>query len=164
MKFLLTFFALSLVNVVFSTFKSIITVKGDKWVASVISATYYGFYNIVLIWTVADFPLWQKCVVTFVTNLLGVFIVKYIEERRQETRLWKVEATIPFPENTNKNTFIDEVKQKFNMFNIQFNYIDIDKYLIVNCYCYDKVQTSNAKFLIKEFNGKGFASEAKISI
>ena len=78
---ILIFTALTIVNVVFSTIKSIITIKGGAFSASLISALYYGYYNIVLIYTVADFPLWQKVIVTFGCNLVGVFAVKYAEEK-----------------------------------------------------------------------------------
>jgi hypothetical protein len=59
---LILFSFLTIINVVFSTIKSIVTIKSGKTVAALISAGYYGYYNIVLIYTVADFPLWQKVV------------------------------------------------------------------------------------------------------
>lgn len=94
MNMLILFSLLTIVNVVFSTIKSIVTIKSGKTVAALISAGYYGYYNIVLIYTVADFPLWQKVVVTFLANLIGVWIVKWGEEKARKDRLWKVEATI----------------------------------------------------------------------
>ena len=57
MNTLIIFSILTIFNVVLSTIKSIVTIKSGKTVASLISAGYYGFYNIVLIYTVADFPL-----------------------------------------------------------------------------------------------------------
>ena len=39
--FLILFFVLSIVNVVFSTIKTIITINGNKYVASVLSGAYY---------------------------------------------------------------------------------------------------------------------------
>ena len=77
MKIILIFIALSIVNVIFSTARSLLTINGGKWIASIMNASYFAFYNIVLIYTVADFPLWIKCIITFGANLIGVFIVKY---------------------------------------------------------------------------------------
>ena len=94
MKLLFIFTILTIVNVIFSTIKSIVTIKCGKTVASLISALYYGYYNIVLIYTVADFPLWQKVAVTFFCNLVGVWLVKWGEEKARKDRLWKVEATV----------------------------------------------------------------------
>src|SRR5574344_1890194 len=93
-KFLIVFVGLSIVNVVFSTIRSIVTINGNKIVASLISGGYFAFYNIMMIYTVADFPMWQKCVITFVCNVFGVAIVKLIEAKMQKDKLWKVEATI----------------------------------------------------------------------
>ena len=56
-KFIIIFSLLSLVNVVFATFKSLITIKGGKWAAALANAGYFAFYNIMLIFTVADFPM-----------------------------------------------------------------------------------------------------------
>lgn len=95
MNLLIIFILLSIVNVIFSTIKSIVTIKSGPWVASIVSALYYGYYNIVLIYTVADFPLWQKVVVTAGCNLVGVFVVKYGEVKARKDKLWKVELTVP---------------------------------------------------------------------
>ena len=94
MTFLITFIILSIVNVVFSTVRSITTIKSGKTVASLISGGYFAFYNIMLIYTVADFPMWEKCLITFVCNVVGVWVVKFVEERMTKDKLWKVEASI----------------------------------------------------------------------
>lgn len=94
MNTLVIFSILTIINVILSTIKSIVTIKSGKTVASLISAGYYGFYNVVLIYTVADFPLWQKVTITFLCNLIGVFIVKWLEEKMRKDKLWKVELTL----------------------------------------------------------------------
>ena len=125
---ILIFTALTIVNVVFSTIKSIITIKGGAFSASLISALYYGYYNIVLIYTVADFPLWQKVIVTFGCNLVGVFAVKYAEEKARKDKLWRVESTIK-PDK--KDVFEAYCKEH----DIPYNYVIIEKYILFNFYC-----------------------------
>ena len=71
MKIIIIFTILSLINVIGSTARSLITIKSNKNVAAAVSAAYYAFYNIVLVYTVADFELWIKCVITFGCNLVG---------------------------------------------------------------------------------------------
>ena len=73
-KFIIIFSLLSLVNVVFATFKSLVTIKGGKWAAALANAGYFAFYNIMLIFTVADFPMWvtKKRVCTFTKNSVTV--------------------------------------------------------------------------------------------
>lgn len=155
MNVLILFSLLTVVNVIFSTIKSIVTIKSGKTVASLISAGYYGYYNVVLIYTVADFPLWQKVVVTFLANLIGVWLVKWAEEKARKDRLWKVEATINKTENWEK--LIKGLKDC----DIPCNYIDIDKYILINCYCATQKQSIAVKELLNGYHVKYFVSETK---
>ena len=149
------FTALTIVNVVFSTIKSIVTIKGGAFAASLISALYYGYYNIVLIYTVADFPLWQKVVVTFGCNLVGVFAVKYAEEKSKKDKLWKVEATVNTMEEAKE--IISLLKEK----RIPCNYVDINRYVLINCYCATQKQSAGVKNILDLYNAKYFATESK---
>lgn len=152
---ILIFTALTIVNVVFSTIKSIITIKGGAFSASLISALYYGYYNIVLIYTVADFPLWQKVAVTFGCNLVGVFAVKYAEEKSRKDKLWKVEATVDTMEEAKE--IISLLKEK----RIPCNYVDINRYVLINCYCATQKQSAGVKNILDLYNAKYFATESK---
>ena len=122
-KFLLVFIGLSLFNVIFSTVRSLLTINGGKTTASLVSGAYYAFYNVMLIYTVADFPMWQKCVITFVCNVIGVFVVKWVEEKSRKDKLWLVKMTIPTANNENAQHLLKQA-------NISFNYVDISKYFI----------------------------------
>lgn len=155
MNVLILFSLLTVVNVIFSTIKSIVTIKSGKTVASLISAGYYGYYNVVLIYTVADFPLWQKVVVTFLANLIGVWLVKWGEEKARKDKLWKVEATINKAENW------EELISKLKNYKIPCNYIDIDKYILINCYCATQNQSTAVKDLLNVYHVKYFVSETK---
>lgn len=155
MRLIVIFSVLTIINVVFSTIKSIVTINGSKTVASIVSALYYGYYNIVIIYTVADFPLWQKISITFFANLVGVWLVKWGEERSRKDKLWKVEATLP-NDNTAKEA-ISRLKEK----DIPLNYIDIEKYVIVNCYCSTKEQSTVVKTILSNYGVKYFVNESK---
>lgn len=155
MNVLILFSLLTVVNVIFSTIKSIVTIKSGKTVASLISAGYYGYYNVVLIYTVADFPLWQKVVVTFLANLVGVWLVKWGEEKTRKDKLWKVEATINKADDWER--LIGELKDC----GVPCNYIDIDKYILINCYCATQKQSTAVKELLNCYDVKYFVSETK---
>lgn len=155
MNVLILFSLLTVVNVIFSTIKSIVTIKSGKTVASLISAGYYGYYNVVLIYTVADFPLWQKVVVTFLANLVGVWLVKWGEEKARKDKLWKVEATINKADDWKR--LIGELKDC----GVPCNYIDIDKYILINCYCATQKQSTAVKELLNCYDVKYFVSETK---
>ena len=152
---LILFSFLTIINVIFSTIKSIITIKSGKTIAALISAGYYGYYNIVLIYTVADFPLWQKVVITFLANLVGVWLVKWGEEKARKDKLWKVEATINKTDDWER--LIGELKDCC----IPCNYIDIDKYILINCYCATQKQSLAVKELLNCYDVKYFVSETK---
>ena len=154
-QFLLVFVGLSIVNVVFSTIRSIVTINGSKAVASLISGGYFAFYNIMMIYTVADFPMWQKCVITFVCNVVGVFLVKWGEEKARKDKLWKVEATVNEPY---KESLIDALKKA----NLPFNYIEgVGKYVLFNIYCPTQEESKAVKGLLDFHKAKYFVSESK---
>ena len=155
MSFLITFIVLSIINVMFSTVRSIITLNGNKLTASFVSGGYFAFYNIMMIYTVADFPMWQKCLITFICNVIGVYIVKWGEEKARKDKLWKVEATV------NKADF-EENKEMLNLMKVPHNYIDIEKNVILNFYCATGKQSEIVKDLLSEMNAKYFVAESKI--
>ena len=155
MKILVTFIILSIINVIFSTIRSITTIKSSKTIASFISGGYFAFYNIMLIYTVADFPMWQKCVITFLCNVFGVAIVKLIEAKMQKDKLWKVEATI---NKTNQS----DVCEMLNKAKVPYNYIEgVGKYTIFNVFCATQKQSIAVKEILKAYNAKYFVSESK---
>ena len=153
-QFLLVFVGLSIVNVVFSTIRSIVTINGSKAVASLISGGYFAFYNVMMIYTVADFPMWQKCVITFVCNVVGVWFVKWGEEKARKDKLWKVEATIDKAE-------FETNKELLDLFKVPHNYIVIGKYVILNFYCSTGKQSEIVKSLLSAMNAKYFVAESK---
>ena len=157
-NYLLMFFALSMFNVIFSTIRSITTIKSGKVLASLISGGYFSFYNIMLVVTVADFPMWQKCLVTFVCNVVGVWVVKWGEEKARKDRLWKIEATL---KNEGISPEDDDCVLALRQAGIPMNYIDINKYLIINCYCATQAESATAKKILDSFNAKYFVSESK---
>lgn len=147
---LVIFSILTIFNVIFSTIKSIVTIKAGKTVASLVSAGYYGFYNIVLIYTVAAFPLWQKVIVTFFCNLIGVFAVKYAEEKTRKDKLWKIEATFD-------KKYLDEIHKT----TISHSYIDIGNKVIFNFYAENQKESAIVKKIVNQYKGKYFVSESK---
>lgn len=154
MNLIVMFIVLSIINVIFSTIRTITTVKSGKTIASVISGGYFAFYNIMIIYTVMDFPLWEKCLITFVCNVLGVFIVKLIEEKMRKDQLWKVEVTIPTQDANEIDLILREVPH---------SYIKIsNKHTLFSFYCNTKKDTKKVKEICEKFNGKFFASENKM--
>ena len=157
MKLLITFIIVSAINVLLSTTRSLLTVNGGKWVAALACAIYCSFNNILVIYTVANFTLCEKCLITFLCNLICVAVIKDIEERNRPTTMWKLELVIPkrFYINPDK-LFRDTFKTK----NINCHFSEIGKYYIFNCYCETKQQVSYLKKVCKMYNGKMSAYES----
>jgi len=163
MNILILFIILNIVNVSLSTAKSILTVKGGKLTASLMNAIAYGFYTIVIIYMVADFPLWEKVAVVAITNLIGVYIIKLIEEKMKKDKLWKVEATILIEDLDEIIQLINEQKNKEDI-DLSYNYININKYYLFNFYCPTQKESSIAKEILNKCNAKYFVSESKVLI
>ena len=151
MKMILLFVILSIINVIFSTVRSLTTIKSSKGIAAFISAGYFAFYNIMLIYTVADFPMWQKCVVTFMCNLVGVFVVKWAEERLRRDQMWKIEMTVPSDKTAELHAALDSR-------GIPHNYIpNLGKYTAFNLYCATQKESAFVKDLAIKHKAKFFA-------
>lgn len=153
MEFLIIFIALSLINVIFSTVRSIVTVGNGKLLPSLISGGYFAFYNVMLVYTVADFPMWQKCLITFACNVIGVYLVKWAEEKSRKDKLWKVEATIP-------TKYLETVD--FDLKEIPHSYIRLsDKHTLFNFYCATQADSKKVKDIIDQYEAKYFVAESK---
>lgn len=153
MNILIIFTILTIVNVIFSTVKSIATVKASPAIAALVNGLYYGYYNIVLLYTVADFPLWQKVLVTLLCNLVGVYIVKWIEQKARKDKLWRVETTVP----TQHVGAID-----LDLKEVPHSYIVIsDKHTLFNFYCATQAESQKVKDMIKQYDAKYFVAESQ---
>ena len=154
-EFLLVFVILSIINVVFSTVRQLTTHGDNKVLAALLSGGYFAFYNVMVIFTVADFPLWQKCAITFFCNVVGVYVVKWGEEKARKDKLWEVRGTLTTPINC------VAVCADLDAANIPYNYIDVNKYVIFNCYCATQADSAKVKKILNDWEMKYFVSESK---
>lgn len=156
MNLLTIFIILSFINVVLSTIKSITLVSCNKWVASAMSGIYFAFYNIMVIYTVADFPMWQKCLITCLCNVIGVLAVMFVQEKMRKDKLWKIDATF-------NNDVCDIVHCELTTKMIPHTYIEnLGRHCVFNIYCATQEETLTANKIISEYGGKAFASENKL--
>ena len=154
MNTILLFALCTAVNVILSTIKSILTVKGGKLSASFINALTYGFYSYVIVLTSADgMPIWLKMVITAVCNFIGVYLVKWIEEKARKDKLWKVELTVP----TKYTNIID-----FDLHDVPHSYIKLsDKHTLFNFCCATQKESAKVKAIANQYEAKYFVAESK---
>ena len=88
------FVILNFVNVLINTARSLTTVKGGKWIASLMNALCYGYYTIIIVITALyEIPLPLKIIAVAFVNFVGVFCIKFGEEKIQKERMWIFNAT-----------------------------------------------------------------------
>lgn len=156
MNLLITFIILNIANVIIQTVKSIATIKCGKTAAALVNAVAYGLYTIVIVYTNADMNLWVKVAIVALANLIGVYVVKFIEEKKRKDMLWKVELTIP--KKYTKSLHFDLTNGK-----IPHNYIEnVGEWTIFNCYCATQKESAIMKKVCDQYNAKYFVSETKI--
>lgn len=156
MKMLIIFIVLTILNVVIQTIKSIATIKCGKWIAALVNAVAYGLYTYVIFFTSCEgLDLHAKALITAFANLIGVFVVKFFEEKARKDKLWKVEATVPFYET-------DYVHRELADELVDHNYIEnVGNWSIFNIYCPTQEQSKIAKDILDKHQAKYFVSESK---
>ena len=153
---LVSFIFFNILNVIIQTIKSIVTIKCNKWIAAIVNAVAYGLYTYIVVLTASDLDLWFKIITVALANLVGVFIVKWIEEKKRQTQLWKVEFTV----NGVLTNTIDEL---LKLAKVPHNYIEkVGKYTIFNAYCATQKESESVKEIVNKYNVKYFVSETKI--
>ena len=154
MKLLVTFIILNVANVIIQTIKSLATIKCGKTAAAVVNAVAYGLYTIVTVYMLCELPLWWKAGIVALCNLVGVWVVKYFEEKARKDKLWKVEVTIPAEQ-------APQMLEDCKYYRLTYNYVDIEKYFLFNFYCPTQQDSLNVKKLLQSYDAKYFVSESK---
>ena len=155
MKLLILFVVMNIINVVIQTIKSIATIKCGKMGASVVNALAYGLYTYIVVLTMCDLPLLWKCLIVAGCNFIGVFAVKWFEEKARKDKLWKVEATVYEP-------YTFTLHKDLTNAGLPHNYIEgVGKYSIFNIYCETQRDSKKAKEILDFNKAKYFVSESK---
>ena len=141
MLFMLGFILATLINVILSTLKSVITVKGGRVVASVVNAIAYGF-NTIVIKGISNVELW-------ISNLIGVYIALTISNKFEKEKLWKITVTV----------LSDDIKNfKNNLHNEDIPFItyetSYEKYKVVDIFSQNKNESRKIKKIISNYNVK----------
>ena len=153
MKLLILFVVMNIVNVVIQTIKSIATTKCGKVAAALINAVAYGLYTYIIVLTNCDLPMLAKCLIVASANFVGVWVVKYFEEKARKDKLWCVQATIPAKY---------QGAVHFDLKDIPHNYIEgVGNYTLFNFYCATQAESAKVRDIINQYEAKYFVSESK---
>ena len=154
MNLLVVFIILNVLNVIIQTVKSIATIKCGKGLAAIVNAVAYGLYTVVLVYMTCELSTALKAIIVALCNLVGVYIVKYFEERSKRDKVWKIEATVPAE-------FIETVEESANKENFSFNCIRLDKYGIFNFYSLSQEDSRKIRNFLAFYSVKYFVTEDK---
>ena len=141
------FFICSLINVMLSTLKTILTVKASKGVATIINAITYGFYAIV-IKQLASLDLITTVTVTIVTNIIVVYVSMWLLEKTKKDCLWKISVT------TKDNTLVEKL-EKFSISYVM-NPVQYKKqtYYNIDVFSENQKDSSIIENILKEYKVK----------
>ena len=151
-KLLIIFIILNITNVVIQTVKSILTIKGNKYIAAIANAVAYGLYTIVVVYMVCELPLYLKVAIVATCNLIGVFIVKFTEEKTRKDKLLKIELTVP-------ERYTEAVDMDLQ--NVPHSYVLVGNHTLFNFYCATQTETAKVVDITKQYQAKFFVSESK---
>lgn len=143
----IVFFICSLINVMLSTLKTILTVKASKGVATIINAITYGFYAIV-VKQLASLDLITTVTVTIVTNIIGVYVSMWLLEKTKKDCLWKISVT------TKDNTLVEKL-EKFSISYVM-NPVQYKKqtYYNIDVFSENQKNSSIIENILKEYKVK----------
>lgn len=156
MTLLALFVVLTIINVILNTARTIITVKGGLFWSSFIAAIAFGFYVLVIVYTVCDLPLWIKATVTAIANFVGTYFVKWLEMKVRKDKLWMVDVVI-YEKNLKYAT------EFLNARGIQFSEMPIanSSSHVFHIYSNTQDESREIKSLLKTFNAKYIVVESK---
>lgn len=118
---ILIFTLANFINVIISTIKSIVTINGSKFQAALFNAISYGYYTVIIILIATyNIDIITKCIIVFLCNFLGVYIVKYIDTKIHSNNLWVFECTV-----RDKRMIVSEIKQLLLSYGIKCIYDEI---------------------------------------
>ena len=144
MKTFIIFVVLNILNVILQTVKSLLTTKGGKYSASIMNAVAYAVYTVVLVYMTCELSTISKALIVGGCNLVGVYIVKSIEEKKQTRKIYKIEFTV----SANTLEKIMNAEQ-LNHYNI----IKVGDMNIINFYV-DKKDLNTVKTITEKYDGK----------
>ena len=158
MNFIIFFALITLANVIIQTVKSLFTIKGGKLSAATVNAIAFGFYTYIIFFTADDsISLWQKALITAICNFIGVFFVKFIEERLQKDRLWIFNCTAKV--ESADVIKITELLKSMDI-SLTYNQLKNDLYTL-SIYSYTQSESEMIKSVLKNYKIKYCVIETK---
>lgn len=155
MEMVMIFGICSLVNVILSTIKSVLTVNGSKGVATVINAITYGFYTLVVKQTTSA-NYFEAIIVTVITNIIGVYFSLWLLDKMKKDKLWRITV------NAKNEIQLKRIAKELKKYSI--GYTLISGCFNIDIYSYTQKDSSIVKKIIEENKVKYFIQTMEKSL
>lgn len=143
------FIILQVVNVILSTIKSIVLIKGHKWATIIANTIYFGVYTAVLKQLTTIDNLWVLVVITMIANFIGTWIGIDVTEKLRKADLWIIKTVVPIER-------IKEYKAALNEANIKYISYQTtwDECTAVDIFSENRTQSKTIRAILDQFNAK----------
>jgi uncharacterized protein YebE (UPF0316 family) len=146
---IILFIILQVINVILSTIKSIVMIKGSKWGAIIANTIYFGVYTAVLKQISAIDNLFVLVVITMLANFFGTWVGIVITDKLRKADLWIIKTVI-------KIGYVKDYKKALN--NAGIKYISYqttwDEYTAIDIFSESRTQSKKIKEILLKFKAK----------
>ena len=160
-ELLVLFIVLTVLNVIIGAAKSIVTIKGTKMAAATLNAVAYAVNTVAVFYTADEnLDLISKIVIVAITNFIGVYVVKLVEEKNTKDKLWKIECTV----DAQLFETIEALLTDNKVAHKRVEGIDdgVTQCTVFSIYAKTKEQSTKVKELLKNYKVKYFIVESQI--
>ena len=99
--------------------------------------------------------VYLKASIVALCNLIGVYVVKWLEEKARKDKLWKVELTTKAENTKDLHTNLKDL-------NIPHNFVEnVGIYTIFNIYCATQKESDLVRDIANRYKAKYFVAETK---
>ena len=155
---LILFCICQIINVVFSTFKYVLTVKASPMIAALSNALSYTIGAMVTYLLVTQDPIYI-IIITFFSNIIGVPLGRAILDKFEKEKLWVYHATIRV--SADKAARIRSTLKKYCNIHSTFEEIAENELYSMKFFAYNKNDSKTIKKVLEKYKAKYYIVEPK---
>ena len=146
---IILFIILQIVNVVLSTIKSLILIKGYKWASIIANTIYFGVYTAVLKQLTLIDNICLLIIITMAANFFGTWVGIVITDKVRKADLWTIATVV-------KKEYVKDYKQALNEAKIKYISYQTtwDECAAIDIFSENRSQSKTIKEILLRFNAK----------
>jgi hypothetical protein len=146
---ILTFILFQFINIIISTFKSVLLIKGTKAHAALLNAISYSLGIFITYYVSNEISIYYSIPITFVLNLIGVYLGLGILNKFKKDQLWRISTTV-------KANNVEDYIQELRDVGVQLMPYETgrDDYKVVDIFSNNKDETKKITPIIKKYEAR----------